>query len=140
MSEENYGIHILDNRDPENPIAVNFIPIPGNKDLIVKGDYLLTDRYYDLLVIDIQEPRQPKLLSRNQEVFPVTIKNNDGEALLEFNYEEVTEKVDCQSFLFSNQTFFFDDNDVLIAPATVPTSFAGSKSADCARAGSLSRI
>ena len=140
MSEENYGIHILDNRDPENPFAVNFIPIPGNKDLIVKGDHLLADSYYDLLVIDIQEPTQPRLLSRNQEVFPVTMKNNDGEALVGFTYEEVTEKVDCQSFLFSDQTFFFDDHDLLIAPSAVPTSFAGSKSSDGTRAGSLSRM
>ena len=135
MSEENKGIHILDNSDPKNPAPINFIAIPGNKDLIVKGDHLLADSYYDLLVIDIKNPRQPQLLSRNEEAFPVNMRNAEGQVLVGFDYQEVTEKVDCQSSFVDNGVFFFDDNNTLIAPSSVPTSFAGSKSSEGTTAG-----
>ncbi len=140
MSEENHGIHIIDNTDPANPENLNFIAIPGNKDLIVVDGQLHADSYYDLLVIDIKDPRNPQLIARNQEVFPSSLRDDQGNYLVGFTYEEVTEKVNCESQLFDAQTHFFDHNEDLIAPSAVPTSFSGAQSKNGAAAGSLSRM
>ena len=140
MSEENYGIHIIDNSDPANPENINFIAIPGNRDLIVKDNHLLADSYYDLLVIDIEDPRNPQLVARNQEVFPSSLKDDEGNYLVGFTYEEVTETVACEARLFDAETHFFDHNEDLIAPSAVPTSFSGAKTQSGTAAGSLSRM
>ncbi len=139
VSEEDHGIHILDNTDTRNPRQMNFIAIPGNKDLIIKDDRLLADSYYDILVIDVQDPLNPRLLSRNEEVFPVSFHNGE-DVLVGFKYEEVTERVDCQSRFFDGEMFFFDHNNNLIAPAAVPVSFSGARSQQGTQAGSLSRM
>ena len=140
MSEENHGIHILDNANPQNPQNLNFLAIPGNKDLIVKDDQLFADSYYDLLVIDIANPLQPQLIARNELVFPANLQDKDGNYLVGFSYEEVTERVTCEEQLFDAETHFFDYNQDLIAPSAVPTSFSGAKSQSGTTAGSLSRM
>ena len=140
MSEENYGIHIIDNTDPANPQNINFIAIPGNRDLIVKDNQLLADSYYDLLVIDIEDPKNPQLVARNKEVFPSSLIDDDGNYLVGFTYEEVTETVSCEEQVFDAETHYFDHNEDLIAPSSVPVSFSGAKSHSGTNAGSLSRM
>lgn len=53
ISNPNDGIHIYDNSDPQNPIHLLYINIPGNLDIAVKGDFLYVDSYIDLVALDI---------------------------------------------------------------------------------------
>ena len=53
ISETKKGIHIIDNRNLNNPINIGFIKLPGNYDIATKGDYLYADSYLDLVVFDI---------------------------------------------------------------------------------------
>jgi hypothetical protein len=69
VNERNEGIHIIDNRDPANPVNVGFITIPATKDLAVKGDLLYADSQKDLLVFDISDLQNPELLERIEDVF-----------------------------------------------------------------------
>ncbi len=70
INELKKGIHIIDNSNPSNPKFINFINIPGNGDIAVKGDILYADSYIDLLAIDISNPQKVKLVKRIEGIFP----------------------------------------------------------------------
>ncbi|TJZ60598.1 hypothetical protein FAZ15_11425 [Sphingobacterium olei] len=69
INEPNEGIHILDNKNPSNPISMSFLEIPGNVDLAVNSGILYADSYVDLLTFDLNNPTQPNLLERLEDVF-----------------------------------------------------------------------
>jgi hypothetical protein len=142
VSEEDLGIHVIDNQDPTAPQPINFIPVPGNNELVVlDNDRLLVDSYYDILVLDVSDPRQVKELSRNEAVFPMPERNVEGHVLTGFDFVQVTEKVDCRSLFFDDQVYYFDHNDQVIAPTAVPTAFSGASSSDGQKiSGALSRM
>lgn len=56
LNEVGKGIHVIDNSNPSAPRNLSFLPIPGNSDLAVKGNYLYADSYSDIAVFDISEP------------------------------------------------------------------------------------
>ncbi len=57
LNEPNRGVHIIDNRDPENPKQMLFIEIPGNLDIAVEGDLLIADSFVDLLTFKLDLAR-----------------------------------------------------------------------------------
>ena len=69
ISETNKGIHIVDNRNINNPINIGFIVLPGNFDLATKGDYLYADSYLDLVVFDISNIISIKEVNRLENNF-----------------------------------------------------------------------
>ncbi len=69
ISETNKGIHIVDNRNINNPINIGFIVLPGNFDLATKGDYLYADSYLDLVVFDISNINSIKEVNRLENNF-----------------------------------------------------------------------
>ena len=62
------GVHVIDNRDPYQPRPMAFIKIPGNVDISVKDDYLYADSLRDLVVIDISNIEEIRLVNRLQDV------------------------------------------------------------------------
>lgn len=70
INEFKKGIHIIDNANPSDPTFINFINIPGNGDIAVKGDILYADSYIDLLAIDITNPANVRLVKRIEGIFP----------------------------------------------------------------------
>jgi hypothetical protein len=83
INEELKGIHVIDNRDPINPVNVAFIDIPGNIDMAIKNDILYADSYIDLVSIDISDLNNPKEVDRATNIFPYTIpKIKDGNYLM----------------------------------------------------------
>ena len=70
VNEEMKGIHVIDNRNPENPQNIKFIEIPGNVDIAVKNSILYADSYVDLVAIDISDINNPKEVNRVKDVFP----------------------------------------------------------------------
>lgn len=48
-----YGIHVIDNNNPSQARRVGFIHIPGNSEMSIQGNFLYTNSFDDLLVIDI---------------------------------------------------------------------------------------
>lgn len=53
VNEPGAGIHIINNQDPENPLPIHFISIPGNFDLAIRNNILYADSYIDLVALDI---------------------------------------------------------------------------------------
>ncbi|MDH6307718.1 hypothetical protein M2451_000167 [Dysgonomonas sp. PFB1-18] len=81
ISEPEKGIHIIDNRMPENPKNIGFIEILGNADLSVRENILYADAYVDLVWFDMTNPAKPELKGRLNDVFILalpTIENGAG--------------------------------------------------------------
>lgn len=54
IAESKKGIHVFDNRNPQTPIAVAFISVPGSVDFVVKDRTLITTNGNDLLALNIR--------------------------------------------------------------------------------------
>ena len=69
VNEPGEGIHIIDNHDPSQPVVKNFLVVPGNFDLAIKGNTLYADSYVDLVAFDIATPSAVKEVGRMKGVF-----------------------------------------------------------------------
>jgi hypothetical protein len=67
------GVHVFDNSNPSSPIKLNFISIPGNVDIAMKGNYLYADYLNGLATIDVSDIHSAQLLDFNFEY-----KNSDN--------------------------------------------------------------
>lgn len=70
VNERYQGIHIYDNADPAKPTEVQFLRIPGNVDLAVRGGLLYADNGPDLVVIDVSNPAQVREVGRTRNALP----------------------------------------------------------------------
>lgn len=70
LNEKYEGVHIIDNRNPENPIKLGFLKIPGSIDMAANGNYLYVDNAVDLVTIDLSDQNNPQVVSRKKNVFP----------------------------------------------------------------------
>ena len=62
------GVHVIDNSNPAAPKKIAFIKIAGNVDISVKGDYLYADSLTDLMVLDISNINNIKIVNRLENV------------------------------------------------------------------------
>lgn len=70
VNERYQGIHIYDNADPAKPVEVQFLRIPGNVDLAVRGALLYADNGPDLVVVDISDPTRTRVVGRTRNALP----------------------------------------------------------------------
>ncbi len=66
----NTGIHIIDNSNHNQPVKIAFLNLPLSTEIAVKGNYLYANNYVDLVVFDISQPANPKLVKRVSNIFP----------------------------------------------------------------------
>lgn len=69
INEPDLGIHIFDNADPANPVALGFLPILGTTDFSIKDDILYADSYVDLLTFDVSSMEDISLRYRLEDTF-----------------------------------------------------------------------
>lgn len=143
IGEEGEGIHIVDNSDPAQPTNVGFINIPGNREFYYANQIIYAESYYDMLKIDVSDFQNPKLIHRAQEAFTEELQNANGQTLIGFEFEEVTEELHADDDLYGmmsddgNNYIFYDYANSIIPPSAVPASFAGNSSG---KIGSVNRI
>ncbi len=125
INERREGIHVLDNSNPENPVGLAFIPIPGNGDMAVRDGILYADNYIDLLSIDISDPLAPRLLKRSENVFENYDLHEDFGYLVEWKPEEVFVDLPCSETNFRNP--FFWDNNLMFVGTADQSSFEAAK-------------
>ncbi|MEM6261400.1 MAG: hypothetical protein AAGI38_02750 [Bacteroidota bacterium] len=70
VNEVAKGVHIFDNQNPEAPVALSFLAVPGNYDISVKCDHLYLDSSTDLLVFNLTNPSAPVLTQRLTNALP----------------------------------------------------------------------
>lgn len=141
IGEEEKGIHVIDNTDSSNPQNVSFINVPGNREFFVNGDFLYAESYYDVVKIDISDPKNAVISDRANFVVPLEYTNEAGESLLGFSFEEVTKELDSNSDFYQdvldNQFVYYDYAQQIIPASAVPSSFAGNSAAS---SGTVNRI
>ncbi len=106
INERGKGIHIFDNNDKTNPAPLSFINIPGSYDVAVKGDIMYVDSFVDLVVLDISNPVQVKLIQRIENVL------SNFEIMGFYSSEETGFITDFQE-LETVQVYDCDENPVL---------------------------
>lgn len=121
INERNEGVHVIDNRDPESPVNVGFMEIPGSLDMAVHDDILYVDSYLDLVGIDITNPTAPHEVNRVEDVFQNFYSYTDQDGyLVEYKPMDVTRTIDCSNFNWGNPFWF--EGPVLFA---AEASFGG---------------
>lgn len=69
VNERFRGIHVIDNTDPTQPIAIAFIQIYGCEDIAINGDILYADNYTDLVAIDISDINNVIVVDRVEDLY-----------------------------------------------------------------------
>lgn len=140
VNENREGVHVIDNKDPRNPVNISFINIPGNVDMAVRNNLLYADNYIDLITINIQNPTNPQFVSRTEAVFPTLgFDQNRGHIVF---YEEIsrTQEAPCD---VPSGGWFWRDESVFVAVDAL-SSFAnangGRATAGNGIGGSLARF
>ena len=70
LSEKDKGVHVIDNSNPASPRNTAFINIPGNGDVVVRGNTLYADLYCDLAAVDISDPQNISVKKYITNAFP----------------------------------------------------------------------
>ncbi|MBD0777221.1 hypothetical protein HPE56_05390 [Maribacter sp. ANRC-HE7] len=68
VNDKYRGVHVIDNSDPSAPKKISFIKIAGNVDISIKDGYLYADSLMDLVVLDISDITQIKIVTRLDNV------------------------------------------------------------------------
>ncbi|MCB0737410.1 MAG: hypothetical protein KDC92_07845 [Bacteroidetes bacterium] len=68
--EQQKGIHVIDNSNPQQPAIIQFIEVPGIAEIQMKNNVILANNAVDLVTIDISDLSNPKELGRVVELFP----------------------------------------------------------------------
>ena len=113
VNELREGIHVIDNSDPVNPVNTGFLTIPGNLDIAIRDHILYADSYLDLLAVDVSQLEQPRIICRQEGVFPHYGVRDDGAFLVYYKEELVTETIPCErnlrGFAFGANEFFIEN-------------------------------
>lgn len=71
VTDQGRGVHIINNSDPNIPVKLAFISIPGVHDVAVKGSNLYADNFTDLLTFDISNVNSISLTKRLKDIYPI---------------------------------------------------------------------
>lgn len=140
ISERMKGIHVYDNSDPKNPIAINFLNIPGNNEMFVEDNIIYADSYYDMLKIDISSPLQATVVSRLENAIRPQFSNDRGQILIGFNEEIVTEQLSCDAYIDDNNSIYFDWNSQRIDDSAIPTAFVSNSNGSLGTANRIAKV
>ena len=119
--DRNAGLHILDNRDNDNPQALSFLPIPGGQGIAVRNDILYISQYLDLLAFDLRDPKELQFLHRTEDVFELYSvfagqMAYTGEYIVDYVATEEVMELNC-SDARAGRGIFWEDN-IMFADAS----------------------
>lgn len=140
LSEEDKGIHVINNSTPSSPMIEGFMNIPGNTQMAVKDHYLYANSFMDLLVIDIANIGEPKLVNRVQDIFeyatpatndkyPVADVHKDRGVVVSWNIEKTKEVSGFMKKYFVSDCDECEKTEMTTKSASsMPTTLTGSMS------------
>ena len=83
INEKFEGVHVYNNADPSNPVALGFMKIPGNVDITINNDIIYADNAVDLVSLRYSNNEIVEL-SRERNVFPEIVAPDMGSIPDEF--------------------------------------------------------
>ncbi len=127
VNEMGKGIHIFDYSQPSSPQNVGYIPIPGNGNMTIYGNYLYADEYSDLLTLDITNPMAAKLVNTTPNVFPENIYGNGDPNYIITSWRRVDTMVKSKDPIVTNPypPYLYYDYPSLAQSGQTPKSAAG---------------
>jgi hypothetical protein len=132
------GVHIFDNSNPESPVNLAFLRIPGNVDIAVKSNILYADNFIDLLSFDITEPANPRFIDRQENVFSTNkYEDPDRGYLVFYRATDVIREFDCSE---TGGEWFFFRGEIAWVDASSDKSYSGSNSSVSGIGGSMARF
>ncbi len=138
INEVNEGIHVFNNKDPRSPVNLSFINIPGNVDMAVRNNTLYADRFIDLIVLNMSNPTQPRVMNTIENCFPSLGFDASRGHIIGYRQVEVTQDAPCDwqgGWWWRNERVFvsFDalssfasQNGGKVSGASVPNGIGGS--------------
>ncbi|HEX6333344.1 MAG TPA: hypothetical protein VFZ78_03895 [Flavisolibacter sp.] len=69
--EQNEGIHIIDNSNPQQAHKISFLKVPLCTEISIKSGFLYTNNVNDLVVFNLNNIQSPQLVHRLADAFPV---------------------------------------------------------------------
>lgn len=70
INEQYKGVHIINNQNPEAPVNIAFIQVPGCIDMAVKDQVLYVDNAVDLVAIKLNDLMQAQVTKRVRNALP----------------------------------------------------------------------
>lgn len=132
------GVHIFDNSDPESPVNLAFLSIPGNVDIAVKSNVLYADNFIDLLSFDISDPANPRFIGRQENVFSANKYEDPSRGYLVFyRATDVIREFDCSE---SGGDWFFMRGEKAWVDVSFDGSSSGSNNSVSGIGGSMARF
>jgi len=64
------GIHIIGNAASAQAKKIAFLQIPFCTEMAIRNDYLYTNHNNDIVVFDLSNPAEPRLIKRLEKAFP----------------------------------------------------------------------
>ncbi|NBC83656.1 MAG: hypothetical protein GVY19_09760 [Bacteroidetes bacterium] len=101
INEKYKGVHVINNADSANPQKIGFIRIPGCLNMAIKKNTMYADNSVDLVAIDISDPENLSVVSREKNVFPEPVVPNDG--FIPYEYEQYNRPKDTYIIDFIKQ-------------------------------------
>lgn len=117
--DRNEGLHILDNRNNDDPRAIGFVGIPGGQGIAVRNNVLYISQYLDLVTFDLSSPAKPAFLNRAKDVFEAHSifagqVAGTGEYVLQYVPTTETVEADCNDGYadskYYRENFFYSTN------------------------------
>jgi hypothetical protein len=141
LNEIDKGIHVIDNTNPSKPLTIGFIEVPGNIDLAVKGNRLYADLYNDLVTLDISNPKNVRVLSIKEKVFPHRsfqggFAADTNRIIVDWIKKDTTVTVSCSS----QQSNFWVDINTLASTGSSSSFSSGAGAVTLGINGSMSRF
>lgn len=150
INEIGEGIHIIDNRNPQNPVNLSFLKIPGNYDLAIQGTTLYADSYVDLVAFDISNLNEIKEVNRVERLFNnyqsmgYLVGSSLGVLTDWKKVEQVVETEDCNTIFQPWGGVFYDRGFALTDAASASfnskAAFSPTPSSGAGIGGSMARF
>lgn len=141
LNEVGKGIHVIDNTNPANPINKYFIPIPGNYDMVVKGNILYADCFTDLLALNISNTNQIALSAAVQNIFPE--KSVQNGVYIESGFyaiDWITKDTTLNFPINEGQYYLINGGAVFMTASNSSTNNSTSANTMTGKSGSMSRM
>jgi len=132
INERYEGVHVYNNSDPSNPVALKFVAIKGCLDMDVVDDVMIANQGADLVSWDISDPSNPIFVQRLESIMNHELLKNDSFpiAMEERDIVEVIEDANCgDGRRFGGGVFVSED-----------ASNPGGPGGQSGQAGSMSRF
>lgn len=122
INEKDNGVHIIDNSDIQNPTKLGFIAIEGNQDISLSGQYIYADTWQNIIVIDIEDIKEPEVVNVINGVKDEIWFTGDDRFVVDIQEVERTETFNCDD---NPEVFFWNNNELFVDASVDQSRFLG---------------